>query len=296
MNDYDNIKGDKNKSSGGGACADATAVLKDTGGATISTTNIPSGTPQDITAPIGQADLQNTLMIYLGSVAVKSNEVKAEQLPNQSWTNTNGDAESTPYTDAITCDPTVPVGDIMKTGQTIVYAAGDDGTFQAGRANTFFILPANNPFGNTNRFTDILGGQTYADNIVLDWSTYNNAIVLGYRRTENGVNINWSNAIIEAQTLTVGSFNSGWRLPNRSELFNIIYFGSGVTNIAYNYAPFLISSLVRLWTSTTNAANTANVYYCDNTLNWTFSAQAKTTTTISRYIPVREFTNAELGI
>ena len=34
-------------------CADATAVLKDTAGATISSTNIPSGTSQDIVAPDG---------------------------------------------------------------------------------------------------------------------------------------------------------------------------------------------------------------------------------------------------
>ena len=47
-----------------------------------------------------------------------------------------------------------------------------NGDLEAGRATDFFTLATNNPFGNTNRFTDELGGSTYANNIVIDWSTY----------------------------------------------------------------------------------------------------------------------------
>ena len=58
-----------------------------------------------------------------------------------------------------TVDVTVaaPAGaTLMKTGQTTSYRTGDDGDLEAGRATDFFTLASNNPFGNTNRFTDEL--------------------------------------------------------------------------------------------------------------------------------------------
>ena len=54
---------------------------------------------------------------------------------------------------------------LMKTGQTTSYRTGDDGDLEAGRNVDFTTLAENNPFGNTNRFTDELGGQTYTKNI-----------------------------------------------------------------------------------------------------------------------------------
>lgn len=59
-----------------------------------------------------------------------------------------------------------------QTGQTSSYALNDDGSIIFGRLVNFTTLPYNNGFGNTNRFTDTLGGQTYANNIVIDWSTW----------------------------------------------------------------------------------------------------------------------------
>jgi len=72
---------------------------------------------------------------------------------------------------------------LMKTGQTTSYRTGDDGDLEAGRNTSFTVLAENNPFGNTNRFTDELGGSTYTNNIVIDWSTYDGSTVLGWRRT-----------------------------------------------------------------------------------------------------------------
>ena len=53
-----------------------------------------------------------------------------------------------------------PVGaTLMQTGQTTIFRTGDDADRRAeGRDVDFFTLPSNNPFGNTNRFTDELGG------------------------------------------------------------------------------------------------------------------------------------------
>lgn len=54
------------------SCDDATAVLKDTLGATISTTNIASGASQDITAPDGVGVVKNSLGTTLSSTNIPS--------------------------------------------------------------------------------------------------------------------------------------------------------------------------------------------------------------------------------
>ena len=176
---------------------------------------------------------------------------------------------------------------LMKTGQTTSYRTGDDGDIEAGRATSFTVLASNNPFGNTNRFTDELGGSTYTNNIVIDWSTYDGSTVLGYRRTLNGTNLNWNDAIDGALSVSIGTFTSGWRLPNIYELKNIVRFGN-VTTTILNYSPFNILDDRLWWCSTTNPITTAQAYTLA-TGNGVFNARAKTDA-FCRYIPVRTFT------
>jgi hypothetical protein len=148
-----------------------------------------------------------------------------------------------------------PVGaTLMKTGQTTSYRTGDDGDIEAGRATDFFTLASNNPFGSTARFTDELGGSTYANNIVIDWSTYNGATVLGYRRTLNDANVNWNQAVDGALAVSIGTFTTGWRLPNIYEAINICNFGN---NPILQYAPFTWTGTngFLIWTGTTNPQN-----------------------------------------
>ena len=143
-----------------------------------------------------------------------------------------------------------PVGaTLMKTGQTTSYRTGDDGDLEAGRATDFFTLASNNPFGNTNRFTDELGGTTYTNNIVIDWSTYNGSNVLGYYRTLMPNNT-WTSQIDACLALSIGTFTSGWRLFNMNECMNICNWEPTITG-RYNYAPFNISSSIYIQTSTT---------------------------------------------
>ena len=126
---------------------------------------------------------------------------------------------------------------LMKTGQTVSYRTGDDGDLEAGRNTSFTVLAENNPFGNTNRFTDELGGQTYTKNIVIDWSTYDGSTVLGYRRTLTGGN--WNTLIDAAQVVSIPPFTSGWRSPNLREVFNIMNYS--ITQPA-SYSPFNITN------------------------------------------------------
>jgi len=93
---------------------------------------------------------------------------------------------------------------LMKTGQTTSYRTGDDGDLEAGRATSFTVLESNNPFGNTNRFTDELGGQTYTNNIVIDWSTYDGSTVLGISRLSIATGQSWNTAIDSSLSYSVG--------------------------------------------------------------------------------------------
>ena len=189
--------------------------------------------------------------------------------------------------DTTPCPP-VPIGaTLMKTGQTISYASGDDGDIEAGREVSFTTLNVNNPFGNSNRFTDILGGQTYTLPIVIDWSTYNGFTVLGYRRTLSLSYTNWTTANTSAQAVSIGTYTTGWRLPNRKEMENIM--NMGVTGTIFNYAPFSITVDRNVWTGTTNPIVTANAFLLASTGNGGMSSVGKTIVA-GDFIPCRIFT------
>jgi hypothetical protein len=187
----------------------------------------------------------------------------------------------------ISC-PEPPVGaTLTKTGQTTSYRTGDDGDLEEGRDVDFFTLASNNPFGNTNRFTDELGGQTYTNDIVIDWSTYNGSNVLGYYRiTTSG---SWNNAIDNSIALSVGSFTSGWRLPNIKELLNICKYEGTNLNYPLNYAPLNFNSGVYHWSSTSNAATSTSAMVLANNTTAGVATFSKTQT-FPRIIQCRTFT------
>jgi hypothetical protein len=180
-----------------------------------------------------------------------------------------------------------PVGaTLMKTGQTTSYRTGDDGDLEEGRATDFFTLASNNPFGNTNRFTDELGGSTYTNNIVIDWSAYNGATVLGYRRTLNGTLSTWNSAIDNSQLVSIGTFTSGWRLPNIREIQNLQNWSLTQT---YNYAPFNLVLTDALWSSTTPSVGGGAFAICI-TSNYTSTIIQKVNSNNYQWLPVRTFT------
>ena len=183
-----------------------------------------------------------------------------------------------------------PVGaTLMKTGQTTSYRTGDDGDLQIGRATDFFTLASNNPFGNLDRFTDELGGSTYTNDIVIDWSTYDGSTVLGFYRVRGTYSdINWNNAIDNSLLVSIGTYTTGWRLPNIKELVNLANYNS-INPL--NYAPFSFATNLYFWSSTTNPATTGNALVFFNRHNSIISDRAKTNTLPSyRAIPCRTFT------
>jgi hypothetical protein len=182
---------------------------------------------------------------------------------------------------------------IMKTGQTVSYRAGDDGDFEYGREVDFLTLPSNNVFGDTFRFTDELGTQVFANDIVIDHSTDNGIEILGWRRTEGPSSTSWNNAIDGALLVTVGVFDK-WRLPNINELKSLM----NIANTKYlDYFPFNIISSNRYWSGSTQSNDTIRAFLLGNTYSININATLKATATSTyKYIPCRPFTYAELGV
>jgi hypothetical protein len=177
---------------------------------------------------------------------------------------------------------------LLKSGQTTSYRTGDDGDLEAGRATSFSVLSANNPFGNTNRFTDELGGTTYTNNIVIDWSTYDGTTVLGISRVEIATGQTWNQAVDNSLSYSVGSFTSGWRLPNMKEIFNLVNYANTPENFL-NYSPLNLNSSGRVyWSSNSNVGSSTSAYFFSN-VGMT-GQTAKTTSVAFTYFPVRTFT------
>ena len=292
------------------AISDATATLKDTAGVTISTTSINAQGSADITAP--DATYRNSDASYSGNIVSGGNlnivdsDVNVNSTLEGSVVSVKDiNIDVVDSSGAVTPDSVTIVGNtvtidvpdsspapvgatLMKTGQTSSYRTGDDGGLQAGRATDFFTLAVNNPFGNTNRFTDELGGSTYTNNIVIDWSTYDTVAgtVLGYYFTGSSFGtVVWNDAIDNALSHSVGTFTTGWRLPNVNEINNLI-------NYEYpqkiNYAPFNLGN-VNFWVSTTSPNNTAQAYQVQTQQAYVFFGYNKTSAR-SVYFYCRTFT------
>jgi len=153
--------------------------------------------------------------------------------------------------------------ELVKSGATVSFLTGDDGDLEQGSGVDFVTLSYLNKFGTTDRFTDYVGTQTYTNDVVVDWSTFNQVTdtVLAYKKT-----------VVPQSTLSVhlagqpyinGGF-SGWYLCNIRQLINIANLG--VYRNVLNYPPFnynYITSGNRIWSSTMEASNTA--YMLSNT-------------------------------
>jgi hypothetical protein len=179
-----------------------------------------------------------------------------------------------------------PVGaTLVKTGQTTSYRTGDDGDLEAGRATDFTTLATANPFGNTNRFTDELGGSTYTNRIRVDWSTYNGSTVLGYYQLATSLSYTWNQAIDWALALSISTFTSGWRLPNVNEFMNLFNWGIAQN---LNYAPFSFLSLSH-FSSTTSQRSTTTAFLINSNSDAPIGEFAKTTAR-NTVFAVRTFT------
>ena len=142
----------------------------------------------------------------------------------------------------------IPVGmNLLKTGQTNSYSTGDDGATQRGRLTSRLVLEKNNPFGNTNRFTNKTGGSTYATSVAFDWSTYNGSTVLAYYFGDMAATRPLATQMTQYLSSTFDGL-TGWHLTNMQEMINILDWGR-LANYQLQYPPFN-TNLRYFWVST----------------------------------------------
>jgi len=184
----------------------------------------------------------------------------------------------------------INTSNLIKTGGE-TYNNGDDGDVNAGRLTDRLTLDYNNGFGNTNRFTDTAGGQTYSNDLVVDWSQWDRVSdeVMVYNRSlySDVINSIWVNF-----PYTYDS-KSGWYMTNIMELANL--FDLSRSSQMLNYSPFNISGInttgLSIVSSTpTGGASTYRAY--GGSSNW-FN---RTTLLESQYMIRRIYTLTELGL
>jgi hypothetical protein len=157
-------------------------------------------------------------------------------------------------------------GFVWKTGETNNYGTGSDGQVQSGDGVSWLVMSENNMFGNTNRFTDTLGGQTYANNIVLVHSTRNplTGQLLGYDRSDVITARTWANHLAYFATKAVAGYTL-WRPTNYNELHEISRWGG--VNFKWSNAPFSYTGAGTgdyLWCGTTNHLNQLDAWLVFN--------------------------------
>jgi hypothetical protein len=288
--------------------------LIDTDGNLLAEGSISEGDEDNITAP--DATVENSDSSYSVSILSGGSLVLPDSQINVNGVD-EGDVVSVQTIDVNVTDGTNPVDptDIslvgntltievpasggcnrfpLVTGQTTVYETNDNGTIQFGREAAWLTLSENNPFGNTSRFTDLLGGSTYSDGVSLDWAYRNDAdqLVVGWQISDNGSDINWADAIAYCEGLTLATY-SDWHLP-QDELLNTIR--STQYSRSLNYPPFNNSTNVRWWSSTTPSVLTTWACHLPNQFFGVIPSVTKTTTSSFRAKAYRVFTYAELGL
>ena len=144
--------------------------------------------------------------------------------------------------------PSTPKGQMpLKTFQTTPQGSGTDGDLEQGYGVSLLVLPYNNPFGTTERFTAPDGSQTYTDAVACDWLSWNDStntvlmIHFGSAPTQVlAANRSLADGITYINGLTVGGY-SGWNMINKNQLLFLTADEAGLNSL--NYAPFNIGAL-----------------------------------------------------
>lgn len=170
-----------------------------------------------------------------------------------------------------------PAGNLYErpllTGQTTSYRTGDDawnlqnGIYTYNRpanpltvsqlddqaVSPFITLKEVNAFATLDRFTDDAGGQTYANDYIIDHLTG-----LGWYNVFS-TSETWNDAIDNAMASTQNGFND-WRVNNYNEYSSIRNYDV-VHSQQIDYPPFNHTDLTAKWTSTTYTLNTVNAWF-----------------------------------
>ena len=207
--------------------ANTTVQLRDSANNNIGAVNsYAAETSNNLTAPDGTVTIRRDGVFY-ATQAVRSNG-----------------SETVNVISAVT----TPKGRMpLKTWQTTPQGSGTDGDLEQGYGVSLLVLPYNNPFGNTNRFTAPDGSQTYTDAIACDWLSWNdstNTVLMVHFGSVAGQVLSQNRSLADGITyingLTVGGY-SGWNMINKNQLLFLTEDEAGFNSL--NYAPFNIGAL-----------------------------------------------------
>jgi len=144
------------------------------------------------------------------------------------------------------------------TGITDTFEDGDDGDTQRGGLADWFTLNQNNWFNTTDRFTDTVGTQIYADGVMLDHANRNSVTgnVFGWKMTPQTPLDQPDH--LDGQPYTFAGYGD-WVIPNIAELVTLAYWASteGVGQLL-DYPPLNLTRGVdydRIWSNSRYAGN-----------------------------------------
>ena len=242
--------------------ANTTVQLRDSANNNIGAVNsYAAETSNNLTAPDGTVTI-NRDGVFFATQAVRSNGTATVNVPSAA---------------------TTPKGRMpLKTWQTTPQGSGTDGDLEQGYGVSLLVLPYNNPFGNTNRFTAPDGSQTYTDAIACDWLSWNestNTVLMIHFGSGVGqvlaTNRSLADGITYINGLTVGGY-SGWNMINKNQLEFITENETSLNNL--NYAPFNIGAV---------AIQTNTAYSATNRVIRTAAGLMNLSTSTTRTLAVR---------
>ena len=148
------------------------------------------------------------------------------------------------------CPECPPEYGLPWTGQTTVYQANDDGTYQKGYTLARPIVKG----VGSNRFTDN-GDGTISDAATgLMWVKD----PIAAPGAPFNATMNWADAITNCEGLDFAE-HTDWRLPNAKELQSIVDYGTSRPAIDGTYFPNTQSDIY--WSSTTDAGSSGYAWY-----------------------------------
>jgi hypothetical protein len=205
---------------------------------------------------------------FITKASVKTQDILLKDVSGNTITPVSLASDTITILDAVVTKGFIPI----KTGQTTSYASNDDGATQRGRLTDFNTIPYLNPYGDNFRFTDELGGQTFTNNIIIDWSTWDGgSSVNGYcfsnYSNETGTQ-SWDDWMLNSP-YTCSTFGD-WYLVNFQEMASLLNMNEtyGMDGYPFNIP---VSSQNRMLTSTTYSVNTAQALYKAHNINYIFN-------------------------
>jgi hypothetical protein len=202
---------------------------------------------------------------FITKASVKTQDILLKDVSGNTITPVSLATDTITILDAVVTKGFIPI----KTGQTTSYASNDDGATQRGRLTDFNTIPYLNPYGDNFRFTDELGGQTFTNNIVIDWSTWDGgSSVNGYcfsdYSSQTGTQI-WDDWMLNSP-YTCSTFGD-WYLVNFQEMSSLMNMNEtyGMDGYPFNIP---VSSQNRMYTSTTHSVNTAQALFKQHNTNY----------------------------